>query len=97
MPAPASAKPTKTDRRHRARLERGLRRAYGETAVFSHVGNFTLVHLDSPTPEVIARRVAEFNPNDLIDDDCPLCQMVLTRGGQIVYDERPVELDPDGW
>ena len=54
--------------------EDALRRVYGDDAVFSRVGVFTLVHLDSPTPEIIARRTSEFDPREFFVDDCPLCQ-----------------------
>lgn len=39
-----------------------LREIYGQHAVFSRAENITLVHLDSPLPETIERRTAEFNP-----------------------------------
>ncbi len=39
------------------------------TAVFSRDGVFTLVHLDSPTPETIARRTSEFDPASCSDNN----------------------------
>ena len=70
-----------------------LKRVYGEGAVFSRVGPFTLVHLDSPAPAEIARRVAEFDPNEFFFDSCPLCESAKASGGHIVFD-GPDELDP---
>jgi hypothetical protein len=63
-----------------------LRRVYGDTAVFSHVGNFTLVHLDNPTREQVERRTAEFRPDDFFLDDCPLCCQAKQEGGHVVFD-----------
>lgn len=70
-----------------------LRRVYGEHAQFSRVGTFTLVHLDSPAPEEVARRVADFNPDEFFFDDCPLCMSARTEGGHIVFD-GPEREDP---
>jgi len=66
--------------------DEALRRVYGEHAVFSRVGAFTLVHLDSPTPDDIAKRVAEFDPDEFFFDDCPLCQSARAEGGHVVFD-----------
>ena len=63
-----------------------LRRVYGEKAQFSRVGAFTLVHLDEPEPEEMARREAEFDPDDFFFDDCPLCVAAKAEGGHIVFD-----------
>ncbi|HUV14542.1 MAG TPA: hypothetical protein VMY18_12930 [Acidobacteriota bacterium] len=67
--------------------EEELREVFGPDAVISRVGPFNLIHLDSPTPEEVTRRVAEFDPEDLFEDDCPLCQMLREQGGNVVYDE----------
>jgi hypothetical protein len=67
--------------------EEELRRLYGEDAVVSSVGRFNLVHLDSPHPEEIERRIAEFDLNDLFDADCPICQMLRLQGGEGVCDD----------
>lgn len=61
-----------------------LREIYGQHAVFSRAENITLVHLDSPLPETIERRTAEFNPEKYWADDCPLCRYQRERGGHIV-------------
>lgn len=62
-----------------------LRRVYGDGAVFSRVGVFTLVHLDNPTPETVVRRTTEFDPNEFFVDDCPLCQASRDGGGHFVF------------
>jgi hypothetical protein len=67
--------------------EESLRELFGEDAIISRVGRFNLVHLDQPDQEEIARRVAEFDPNELFEDDCPLCQMLRKQGGNVVYDD----------
>ncbi len=68
--------------------EEELREVFGPDAVISRVGQFNLIHLDSPTPEEVTRRVAEFDPNELFEDDCPLCQMLREQGGNVVYDDN---------
>lgn len=62
-----------------------LRRVYGDGAVFSRVGVFTLVHLDNPTPDTVERRTSEFDPGEFFDE-CPLCQFSREKGGHIVFD-----------
>lgn len=64
-----------------------LRELFGPDAVISRVGQFNLIHLDNPSPEEVTRRVQEFDPNDMFEDDCPLCQMLREQGGNVVYDE----------
>jgi hypothetical protein len=63
-----------------------LRRTFGEKAIVSRVGPFNLIHLDQPSPEEVERRMAEFDPNEFFEDDCPLCKMLREQGGNIVYD-----------
>lgn len=64
-----------------------LRKVFGEDAIISRVGKFNLIHLDNPGPEEVARRVEEFKPEDLFDDDCPLCKLLRDEGGNVVYDD----------
>ena len=64
-----------------------LRELFGPDAIISRLGRFNLVHLDSPSPEEVERRVAEFDPEDLFEDDCPLCRMLREQGGNVVYDD----------
>lgn len=61
-----------------------LREIYGQHAVFSRVENVTLVHIDSPSPETIERRTAEFDPRMYWTDDCALCRYQREQGGHIV-------------
>ena len=68
--------------------DEALRRVYGEEALFSRIGRFTLVHLDSPTPEQLRKREVEFNPDDFFFDDCPLCVSAKEAGGHIVCAPR---------
>ena len=75
--------------------EDALRRVYGDDAVFSRVGIFTLVHLDSPTPETIARRSSEFDPREFFVDDCPLCEASRSHGGHIVFSDSNAVGDDD--
>jgi hypothetical protein len=51
------------------------------------VGNFNLVHLDHPSEEEIRRRIQEFDPRELFEEDCPICRMLREQGGNIVYDD----------
>ena len=62
-----------------------LRRVYGDEAIFTRAGLFLLVHLDAPTAELVAKRTAEFSPDDYFEDDCPLCQASRSQGGHIVF------------
>lgn len=71
-----------------SRSDEELKRLYGEEAIVTRLGKYNLIHLDNPDPEEIERRIAEFDPNDLYEDDCPLCQMLREEGGEVVYDER---------
>lgn len=68
-----------------ARTEEDLRRQYGEETVISKVGNFNLIHLDQPDSDEVERRVREFDPQDLFEDDCPLCRMMRDQGGEVLY------------
>ncbi|MDQ2675178.1 MAG: hypothetical protein M3Y34_00075 [Actinomycetota bacterium] len=70
-----------------------LRRVYGEDAVFSRVGKFTLVHLDSPTEEAIAKRTSEFDPDEFFFDECVLCAQAKAAGGHVVFDSSADEDD----
>jgi len=70
----------------RERSDSELRSLYGDHALFTRLGQYNLVHLDSPSPEEIARRTSEFDPDELFEDDCPLCQMLKTEHCDVVYD-----------
>ena len=64
-----------------------LKEMFGKEAVISRVGAFNLIHLDDPSPEMVEQRIAEFDPDGLFEDDCPLCQMLRKEGGNVVYDD----------
>lgn len=64
-----------------------LRKLFGNGAVISRVGKYNLIHLDSPSQEEVDRRVADFDPDDLFEDDCPLCQLLREGGGNVVFDD----------
>ncbi len=66
--------------------EKDLKRMFGENAVVSRIGKFNLIHLDNPSPEEEERRVRNFNPDSLFEDDCPICRMLKRQGGNVVYD-----------
>ncbi|RPJ87334.1 MAG: hypothetical protein EHM18_01655 [Acidobacteria bacterium] len=70
----------------RPRTEEELRGLYGDHALITRLGQYNLIHLDSPDPEEIARRTSEFDPDDLFEDDCPLCQMLKNEHCDVVYD-----------
>lgn len=76
--------------------EAELRPIYGDDAVFTEIGNFTLVHLGSPDAATIAKRVREFDPAKYFVDDCPLCARELAKGGHVVFErdgrEGPLDL-----
>lgn len=63
-----------------------LRSLFGEDAIVTRLGQYNLIHLDNPDPEEIERRRAEFNPDELFDDDCPLCRMLRAQPANVVYD-----------
>ena len=67
--------------------DRDLKDLFGEDAIISRIGRFNLIHLDHPTPETVQQRIGEFDPDDLFEDDCPLCRMLREEGGNVVYDE----------
>ena len=64
-----------------------LRMIFGEDAQVTRVGKFNLIHLDNPDPAELARRIAEFDPEEILEDDCPLCRMLREQGGNVVYDD----------
>ncbi len=71
----------------RTRSDDELRRVYGDDAVISRVGKYNLIHLDNPSPEELEKRIAEFDPEALFDDDCPICRLMREEPGDIVYDD----------
>lgn len=77
-----------------------LKKIWGENAIFSKVGKYTLVHLDNPSEEQIKERIekAKNGEYDDFDDDCPLCQAMKDQPCEIVFDSSYwcPECDPAG-
>jgi len=67
-----------------------LRVLYGRDSVISRKTQFTLVHLDNPSPEVVRQRRREFDPATFFCRDCPLCQL-MKESGVIVFDESVID------
>lgn len=65
--------------------EEDLKAIYGESAVISKVSGYNLIHLDSPDAEEIERRIAGFDPEELFDDDCPICRAMKDQGVDVVF------------
>jgi len=75
------------DDQRRSQTEKELRKMFGKDAVISRIGRFNLIHLDHPSPEEEARRVRNFDPDSLFEDDCPICSMLKKQGGNVIYDD----------
>jgi hypothetical protein len=60
---------------------------FGDDATITRVGRFNLIHLDNPSPEELERRVREFDPEQFLDEDCPLCRLLREQGGSVVFDD----------
>jgi hypothetical protein len=59
---------------------------YGKNALISRKGEFTLVHLDRPSQELLAHRTETFDPDQFFKCDCEICRM-SKQGGIVVFDE----------
>ncbi len=55
--------------------------------IVSELGRFKLIHLDNPDPETVSRRIADFDPADHFEDDCPICVQMREQGGDIFFGE----------
>lgn len=64
-----------------------IKMIFGEKAQVTRIGKFNLIHLDDPDPIELARRIEEFDPEEIFEDDCPLCRMLREQGGNVVYDD----------
>ncbi|MFQ5737952.1 MAG: hypothetical protein ACE5JX_02985 [Acidobacteriota bacterium] len=65
--------------------EKELRSIYGDHALITRVGDYNLIHLDSPDQAEVSRRAAHFDPEDLFEADCPLCQVMRREKVDVIY------------
>ena len=63
---------------------------YGQTAVISRTGRFTLVHLDRPSADLVRARTVTFDPEEFFRCDCRICQMTK-EGGIVIFDDSAYE------
>ena len=63
---------------------------FGKHAVLSRKGDFVLVHLDHPTPELLLRRTEDFDPDVFFHAGCGMCQM-LRETRVVVFDDTIFE------
>jgi hypothetical protein len=63
---------------------------YGKNAVISRKDQFTFVHLDRPSAELVRSRTADFDPDEYFKCGCCVCQLIKD-GGVIVFDDSPYE------
>ena len=63
---------------------------YGQTAVISRTGRFTLVHLDRPSADLVRARTETFDPEEFFKCDCRICQMTK-EGGIVIFDDSAYE------
>jgi len=63
---------------------------YGNDAVISRKGRFTLVHLDRPSAGLVRVRTEAFNPEEFFKCDCRICQLTK-EGGVVIFDDSAYE------
>ena len=63
---------------------------YGNDAVISRSGRFTLVHLDRPSAELVRARTETFDPEEFFRCDCRICQLTKD-GGIVIFDDSAYE------
>jgi len=63
-----------------------IKRIFGEQAIISRIDKWNLIHLDNPTDREKARREKAFTPDKIFDSNCPICQLLKEKGGNIIYD-----------
>ena len=63
---------------------------YGKNVVISRKDQFTFVHLDRPSAELVRSRTANFDPDEYFKCGCEVCQLIR-EGGVIVFDDSPFE------
>jgi len=59
---------------------------YGKNAVISRKGQFTLVHLDRPSGDLLRDRTDSFDPDEFFKCDCSVCQLAR-EGGVVIFDD----------
>jgi hypothetical protein len=59
---------------------------YGNNAVISRKGRFTLIHLDRPSAELVRARTETFEPDEFFKCDCRICALAK-EGGTVVFDD----------
>ncbi|MFZ5802098.1 MAG: hypothetical protein ACOY3K_03175 [Candidatus Omnitrophota bacterium] len=69
------------------------RKTWGAKALVTRLGKVNIVHLDSPSEEVIAERIKEVLREELrggpFEDDCPLCREMSKYPHDAVYWDNP--------
>jgi hypothetical protein len=63
---------------------------YGNDAVISRKGRFTLVHLDRPSTDLVRVRTETFDPEEFFNCDCRICQLTK-EGGVVIFDDAAYE------
>jgi len=63
-----------------------IRFMYGQNAVISRKGRFTLVHLDHPSINLVRMRTEDFDPEEFFKCGCRICQ-ISKDGGIVVFDD----------
>jgi hypothetical protein len=63
---------------------------YGKNAVISRKDQFTLVHLDRPSADLVRSRTVNFDADEYFKCGCRICQLVK-EGGVILFDDSPYE------
>jgi hypothetical protein len=63
---------------------------YGQNAVISRKGRFTLVHLDRPSAELVRARTESFDPSEFFDCDCRICELAK-ESGLVIFDDSAYE------
>ena len=63
---------------------------YGQNAVISRKGRFTLVHLDRPSAELVRARTENFEPSEFFDCDCRICELAKETG-LVIFDDSAYE------
>ena len=65
---------TRSDSPFAARFHEELKKTHPDSVLLTRVGCYDLIHLDRPDPDLVARRVREFTPDDLRDSECVFCE-----------------------